>query len=648
VSIPFFQKIKLRNRIILGFAVGGAVTLLIMAMVLNAITQTTDSFKDFVDLNEKSMHEVQLSDWVNSMQRNVLSYTYQDHTASGEEVGRIYDRIKKLLEGRKTQSSQPEELDRIVLHLDNYYRSFQEVMRERNRIKRLLEEKLPQLSQSVETPLKEFAEGSADKTWRQQELSVKLLNNFLLAEKHAYNFFETLDAKFFTEAKTYSKKADTVITHMLAGELHADHREKLLLLRSLFKEHQALYTEVVQRTRTYLFLINVVMSAEAYEVLYQVKQLGIAVEKRLAETEQQIIATNRTLINTLLAAGTLLILLALILIVMITRSITEPILNMAQTFKELAAGDKETKIPPYTVNDEIGVLTEAAQVFRSKNQEMARLLGESQALAKDLQERDAQLSVINQNLEARVAAAVKQAEKQDEIIFEQMRERSISDLLMNIAHHWRQPLNVIALNAQNIEDILDYEEGNREEINESINLIVATTVKLSDIITQFSRLHDKTRDEATEPFTLDEVVELSMQLLEPQMRRNDIAFSFEGSREVVFTESKQYLIDILVTLISNAVEIGRERNIENPRISLTASVSEGMLEIRIEDNAGGIDAKMLDYLFDPYQTTGFKEQNKGLGLFFVKRIVENAFGGSIDAENIAEGARFIIRVPYGK
>nr|MBP8283883.1 hypothetical protein [Chromatiaceae bacterium] len=66
------------------------------------------------------------------------------------------------------------------------------------------------------------------------------------------------------------------------------------------------------------------------------------------------------------------------------------------------------------------------------------------------------------------------------------------------------------------------------------------------------------------------------------------------------------------------------------------------LELSVADNGGGIDAALLDRLFEPYVTT--KAKGTGLGLAIVKKIIEE-HGGIIWAENTKGGARVATRLP---
>lgn len=63
------------------------------------------------------------------------------------------------------------------------------------------------------------------------------------------------------------------------------------------------------------------------------------------------------------------------------------------------------------------------------------------------------------------------------------------------------------------------------------------------------------------------------------------------------------------------------------------------LEIKIKDNAGGIDKEILDKIFQPYFTTKHPNQGIGVGLYISRQIIDN-FQGKIKIKNGKDGACF--------
>ncbi|MCE5186121.1 MAG: hypothetical protein LLF76_08370 [Planctomycetaceae bacterium] len=79
-------------------------------------------------------------------------------------------------------------------------------------------------------------------------------------------------------------------------------------------------------------------------------------------------------------------------------------------------------------------------------------------------------------------------------------------------------------------------------------------------------------------------------------------------------------------------------------LTITAEPRDEQVSIEISDNGPGIDADHLSHIFDPFFTRG-KQNGKGLGLAFCRKIVE-AHGGCISVESqVGQGTRFRILLP---
>ena len=59
---------------------------------------------------------------------------------------------------------------------------------------------------------------------------------------------------------------------------------------------------------------------------------------------------------------------------------------------------------------------------------------------------------------------------------------------------------------------------------------------------------------------------------------------------------------VVLNIISNAKYVLVERKIENAKIEIHLSKDEENIYCRIKDNAGGIEEKYIDRIFEPYFT----------------------------------------------
>jgi two-component system, NtrC family, sensor histidine kinase HydH len=102
------------------------------------------------------------------------------------------------------------------------------------------------------------------------------------------------------------------------------------------------------------------------------------------------------------------------------------------------------------------------------------------------------------------------------------------------------------------------------------------------------------------------------------------------------------LAQVVVNLLSNAVQALSAASVDGPRLALSVAVDGEHALLRVDDNGHGIRAEALPRLFDPLFST--RPDGTGLGLALSRRIAES-HGGTLTAENLApRGARFTLRL----
>lgn len=92
----------------------------------------------------------------------------------------------------------------------------------------------------------------------------------------------------------------------------------------------------------------------------------------------------------------------------------------------------------------------------------------------------------------------------------------------------------------------------------------------------------------------------------------------------------------------NAKDAIISRNIKNPKIKIEINIKNNLSITSIFDNAGGIEEKYLNFIFEPYFTT--KQTGSGIGLYMSKMIIESHFKGNILVTNKQNGVAFSIEV----
>lgn len=235
--------------------------------------------------------------------------------------------------------------------------------------------------------------------------------------------------------------------------------------------------------------------------------------------------------------------------------------------------------------------------------------------------------------------AVQTVRQQDQVIFEQVRRHALLSLLINLAHHWRQPLNIAALSIQEIEELFHEGALNDETVNNRVETALGELFKLSETISQFTNLYESpesTRDR----YFLFHLCEHAQKFLVPD-RAHRLEIANEVAPDLQVLVNRNDVVELFVEFFRNVLEVMQQRHTDHGLVTVHALALEGgSLEITIQDNVGGIDLAVLPQVFDPYVTTSFRTREKGMGLYVCRRIVEDRYQGTIQAENVNGGARF--------
>jgi two-component system C4-dicarboxylate transport sensor histidine kinase DctB len=130
-------------------------------------------------------------------------------------------------------------------------------------------------------------------------------------------------------------------------------------------------------------------------------------------------------------------------------------------------------------------------------------------------------------------------------------------------------------------------------------------------------------------------------MMEPQLRRRDVAITRSLPREPVMVEADRVRLEqVLINLLRNALDA--TKTVDKPEVEILVSIGETVL-ITVRDNGHGIDD--LESLFEPFYTTKAPGDGVGLGLAISSGIV-NDLGGRLTARNGQDGgAIFEIRLP---
>jgi signal transduction histidine kinase len=306
----------------------------------------------------------------------------------------------------------------------------------------------------------------------------------------------------------------------------------------------------------------------------------------------------------------------------ISRSISGPLLQLADRMRRLAANDTAIDVPETGRADEIGEMAQATVVFRNN----AIALMESQRML------------------ARQAALLAEQLAQEQRLALQQR-----NFVSMASHEFRTPMTIIDGHARRLIKLKD--SIGPAEIGERAGKVRSAVLRMTQLIDNLlnsSRLidggvggdggryfHPAEMDMAA---LLQEVCQLHREMVPGAHIAERIA-----AAPMPMVGDAKMLFQVFSNVLSNAIKYSPDGG----GIAVDAELTADEVVVAIADHGIGIPESDRDRLFERYHrgsnVSGIV--GTGVGLYLVKMVVDMHGGAVTVASTEGEGARFTIRLP---
>lgn len=261
----------------------------------------------------------------------------------------------------------------------------------------------------------------------------------------------------------------------------------------------------------------------------------------------------------------------------------------------------------------------------------------------------ADLRNLNAHLQNEIAKNVEDIRKKDIAIYAQSKLAQMGEIVQNIAHQWRNPLNALTLVIQDIQHKFNKNSLTKELLDKSTKTALTLADNMSNTIENFYNFFRLNSD--SEYFNVMEAIQESIIIHEPLFHSLNIKTNIEYDDNDYSTfGNKHALMQVILVLLSNIKDIFMDRNIKNPQCFISVTTKDSVLYIHVYDNAGGIDESAIDKIFDLRFTT--KKNGTGIGLYMAKEMLTKYLQGNIRVKNITfncdgkycQGALFVLEL----
>ncbi|MDD2855955.1 MAG: PAS domain-containing protein, partial [Desulfuromonadaceae bacterium] len=171
--------------------------------------------------------------------------------------------------------------------------------------------------------------------------------------------------------------------------------------------------------------------------------------------------------------------------------------------------------------------------------------------------------------ESRIEKMVSELRSKDDYLIQHSRLMAMSEMISNIAHQWRQPLNNIGLIVQGIQIAFKTGELTEEELEADTNETMKVIKQMSETIDDFRDFFSHEEEESS--FRISELLSNSISFIEPSFNRRGIKITVDETITKTLIGYRTELKQVFINILLNARDALVENKTEEPCIKVSFS-----------------------------------------------------------------------------
>lgn len=240
--------------------------------------------------------------------------------------------------------------------------------------------------------------------------------------------------------------------------------------------------------------------------------------------------------------------------------------------------------------------------------------------------------------------------QQKQFLIQQSKLAEMGDMIAAIAHQWNEPLVELSALVQDIQTSYLLNELKDKDVKSFVNDSMIQIKYMSKTLSDFRNfLKPSTKKNL---FSISKALNEINEIIGKQVFYSNIEMNFNyknKNEELLIYGYENEFKQVLLNIINNAKNKIVDKNLpinKKGKIDINIQRCANYNTIEIIDDAGSIDEKIINSIFEPYFTT--KEDGTGLGLYMAKIIIEDKMRGMISVRNEENSVVFTIKLPHKK
>lgn len=238
----------------------------------------------------------------------------------------------------------------------------------------------------------------------------------------------------------------------------------------------------------------------------------------------------------------------------------------------------------------------------------------------------------------------RQKEKRQHLLYTQSRLANIGQTFSTITHQAKLPVARLGSQIGLMQTLIHkHPEGFQQRLQQILPGMREQLTLLNQTVEDFKRFYKAPAD--TQTMQPEAVTEQVMSLLSGKAALTHTRMKVTTHpNDLTLKLDIHALRHVIMVLLDNALDMLKERRIENTQIHCHFLAEKKGTLLTVTDQAGGIRIKPISRIFEHFVSEK-SDLSTGMGLSIAKLLVEERLGGHIDAHNIHGGAQFTVWLP---
>lgn len=231
-----------------------------------------------------------------------------------------------------------------------------------------------------------------------------------------------------------------------------------------------------------------------------------------------------------------------------------------------------------------------------------------------------------------------------------IRQKQISemknDFVSNMTHEFKTPIATVSAAMEAIQTFRQM--GHEEKTDKYVDISKKELKKLNNLVENILNIsvYDK-KDFALNIQELDICEFIKECIKNYKINNHNLHISFDYDEECIIKVDRFHFQNAITNLIDNAIKYSEKTKV----VEIRLYKQNGRLFIAVKDYGKGISKEQQKHIFDKFYRahTGdvHKVKGYGLGLSYVKKIVEKHKGSISVNSSVGKGSEFFISLPIG-